>query len=113
MIGRQPEDHNGPPGMVRLPAILEGTEKAANASEQIEFAQLCVLKKRYAAAARLYADAFAMKPQLAEDPLPGHRYYAVCSAALAGRGRGDAEPDCPGTPRWRECRLDQNSRHQW
>src|SRR5262249_1576009 len=72
----------------RLPTILRGTEKPANAAEQIEFARLCILKKLHAAAARFFADAFTAKPQLAEAPGTGTRYDAACSAALAGCGRG-------------------------
>jgi eukaryotic-like serine/threonine-protein kinase len=87
----------------RLPSILRGTEKPANAAEQIEFAQVCVLKKLYAAAARLCTDAFAMKPQLAESPGPGHRYAAARSAALAGCGQGEdgAKLDDTARARWR------------
>jgi Flp pilus assembly protein TadD len=87
----------------RLPAILQGKEKPADADEQTEFALLCVLKKRYAAAARLYTDAFAMKPELAEALRPGHRYAAASSAALAGCGQGKdgAELDDTARARWR------------
>jgi hypothetical protein len=87
----------------RLPAILLGKEKPADAAEQIEFAQLCSRKKLYAPAARLYAAAFALKPDLAEGLRTGNRYYAACLAALAGCSRssdgvelGDAE-----RARWR------------
>jgi tetratricopeptide (TPR) repeat protein len=86
----------------RLPAILKGTDKPIGAAEQIEFAQLCLLKQRYASAAGFFADAFAMKPELAEDRT-GYRYDAACAAALVGCGRsedgaswGDAE-----RTRWR------------
>jgi tetratricopeptide (TPR) repeat protein len=72
----------------RLPAISRGAEKPADANEQIEYALLCVLKKLPATAARLYAGAFAMEPQLAEEPSTRYRYTAACSAALAGCGRG-------------------------
>jgi hypothetical protein len=41
-----------------------------------------------AATAGFFADAFARKPKLAEDPRTGLRYDAACSAALAGCGRG-------------------------
>jgi serine/threonine-protein kinase len=75
----------------RLPLILEGTEKPADAAEQVEFARLCHFKKRYAAAARLYAEAFATKPPLAEGPHTGHRYNAACCAALAGCGHDEDE----------------------
>jgi serine/threonine-protein kinase len=88
----------------RLPTILQETEKPADAAEQIEFARLCILKKLYAAAARLYADAFAMKPQLAEESIPSSRYAAACSAALAGCGRGEdgAKLGDAERTRWRD-----------
>jgi serine/threonine-protein kinase len=87
----------------RLPGILKGREKPANAAEQVEIARLCNLKKLHARAARLYADAFAAEPQLAEGPRPGYRYNAACAAALAGCGRGE-DGDKPGEAeraRWR------------
>jgi tetratricopeptide (TPR) repeat protein len=72
----------------RLPAVLRGTEEPANATEQIEFAGLCVRKRLYAAAARFYAAAFAAEPKLAEDVPKGVRYDAACAAALAGCAPG-------------------------
>jgi serine/threonine-protein kinase len=76
----------------RLPRILKGMEKPANAAEQVEFAELCRLKKLYAAAARFYGDAFAADPKLAQDVPNGVRYNAACAAALAGCALGkDAE----------------------
>src|SRR5262249_8791699 len=72
----------------RLPTILRGTEQPANADEQLEFAQLCVLKKQYAPAARFCRDAFAAEPQRAEAVLRATRYNAACIAALAGCGQG-------------------------
>ncbi len=91
----------------RLPLILRGAEKPANAAEQIEFAQLCVFKKLYAAAARFYGDAFTAEPELAEAVPAGTRYYAACAAAQAGCAHGqDAEklddkerPLAPASPR--------------
>jgi serine/threonine-protein kinase len=71
----------------RLPTILKGAEKLADADEQIEFARLCVHKKLHAAAARFFDEAFAMKPELAAEPSTGHRYDAACAAALVGCGR--------------------------
>jgi serine/threonine-protein kinase len=87
----------------RLPAVLQGTEKPANAAEQLEFAQLCSRKKLYAAAARLYADALALKPELASEPRTSLRYDAACSAALAGCGRGEGGTDLGDAERarWR------------
>jgi serine/threonine-protein kinase len=87
----------------RLPLILKGTQKPANAAEQIEFGRLCILKKLYATAPRFFADAFALKPELAEELRTNHRYDAACSAALAGCGRGEdgAELSDAERARWR------------
>jgi serine/threonine-protein kinase len=92
----------------RLPAILRGTEKPANATEQIEFARLCIFEKLYGAAARFYAAAFAAEPKLAEDVPAAVRYNAACAAALAGCAQGkDAEkPDVKERARLRRQALD-------
>src|SRR5262249_37655715 len=42
------------PGLeARLPAVLRGEDRPASAAEQLRFAEVCRLKKRYAGAARL------------------------------------------------------------
>jgi hypothetical protein len=46
-------------------------------------------RKLHHAAARLYADAFAADPKLADGLKTGHRYNAACSAALAAAGKLD------------------------
>ncbi len=71
----------------KLPAILTGKAKPANPGEAVTLASMCQqpYQKRYAASARLYADAFAAQPRLA----PQHRYNAACSAALAAAGQGE------------------------
>jgi serine/threonine-protein kinase len=83
--------------------VLRGAEKPGNAAEQIEFAQLCVFKKLYAAAARFYGDALTVEPKLADDVRGGARYNGACAAALAGSARGrDADTlDDKGRARWR------------
>jgi serine/threonine-protein kinase len=84
----------------KLPAILNGEEQAADAAEWIALAELCQLpcKKCYAAAARLYGEAFAAEPQRAGDRPSAARYNAACAAALAGCGQGqDAYLLDPGT----------------
>jgi hypothetical protein len=72
----------------RLPAVLRGTDKAANAAEQLEFGDLCIRKQLYTAAAHFCANAFTADPKLAGDVPAGTRYNAACVAALAGCGRG-------------------------
>jgi tetratricopeptide (TPR) repeat protein len=74
----------------KLPAILKGKARPANIAEQIGVAVLChQYKKRYAAAARFFSDAFAAAPALAGDLQSGHRYNAACAAALAAAGKGE------------------------
>jgi hypothetical protein len=70
----------------RLPALLEGKEKAKDAGECLTLARICQQphKKLYAASTRWYAEAFAIQPASAFD----NRYDAACAAALAGCGQG-------------------------
>lgn len=78
----------------RLPDVLAGREKPQSPAEACDFALLCAqpFQKRYAAAVRLFAEAFAADPKLAEDLKAAHRYDAACYAALAAAGQGkDAE----------------------
>jgi Flp pilus assembly protein TadD len=72
----------------KLPAVLAGQVKPASAAEALDLGRLCKTEKyrRFATAARLFADAFAADPRLLDDM--GHRYNAACYAALAGCGKG-------------------------
>jgi serine/threonine-protein kinase len=72
----------------KLPALLRGEERPADLAEQLGLARLCALKKRHAAAARFYAEAFAAQPKLAADLQTQDRYNAACAAALAAAGQG-------------------------
>jgi tetratricopeptide (TPR) repeat protein len=74
----------------KLPKVLTGETQPADAAELIELAQICQLHKEwYAAAARLYREAFDAQPSLAEKlDSRGSRYDAACAAALAGCGQG-------------------------
>ncbi len=76
----------------KLPAVLSGQARPADAAEQLGLAGVCLLKKQHAAAARFFADAFAAEPPLAEALSAGHRYNAACSAALASAGQGTDAP---------------------
>jgi tetratricopeptide (TPR) repeat protein len=70
----------------RLTAILNGDEQPANAAEQLALADLCQrYKKRYGAAARFYADAFAAGATQSSQ----RAYNASCAATLAAAGKGE------------------------
>ncbi|HVS34443.1 MAG TPA: protein kinase [Gemmataceae bacterium] len=68
-----------------LDAIAEGRKQPADAQEGVEFAEVCLYKRRPAAAARLFRVAFAAEPKLAEQ----YRFEAERAAALAGAGEGE------------------------
>jgi hypothetical protein len=74
----------------KLPAILRREAQPADAREGLALAQLCRQYKRlYATSARLYADAFAADPRLADDLRAPHLYAAARAAALAAAGKGE------------------------
>jgi tetratricopeptide (TPR) repeat protein len=78
----------------KLPAVLAGEARPADADEGLLLADLCrQYKLRYAAAARLAAAAFRRGPALAEDLTATHRYNAACAAALAAANRGTDSAD--------------------
>jgi serine/threonine-protein kinase len=72
-----------------LPAVLQSKKQPANATERLEFADLCQHLRRHSAATRFYADAFAADPKLAAEQQGQHRYKAVRSAALAVAGKAE------------------------
>jgi WD40 repeat protein/tetratricopeptide (TPR) repeat protein len=70
----------------KLKAFLAGQGAPADASSQLLMASVAQrpAQQLYLNAARLYRDAFARQPRLAD----AHRYNAACAAALAGCGKG-------------------------
>jgi tetratricopeptide (TPR) repeat protein/tRNA A-37 threonylcarbamoyl transferase component Bud32 len=71
----------------RLPELL--SNKALPESvPPLDVARVCYWKKRYAAAARFYSDAFAAEPMRADNGQLQDRYLAATAAALAGLGHG-------------------------
>jgi hypothetical protein len=64
--------------------------------------------KKYATAARLWADALRSDPELAEDRRAQHRFNAACAEALAGcgQGRDDPLPDGAAKTKLRQQALD-------
>jgi serine/threonine-protein kinase len=72
----------------RLAGIVRGTDRPP-AADCLDLAELCFVKKHYATAARLYAEALATTPRLTEELRAGHRFNAARAAALGGGGHGD------------------------
>jgi tetratricopeptide (TPR) repeat protein len=77
----------------KLPQILDGQARPADAAECLDLALLCHRHKQLpATAVRFYEEAFAAQPGLAGDVQRPYRFSAACAAALAGAGKGkDAE----------------------
>jgi serine/threonine-protein kinase len=75
----------------KLTAVLQGAAEPKDAAERLALAELCILlyQRKYAAAARLYAEAFVAQPTLADDLRREHRYSAACCTALAAAGHGE------------------------
>src|SRR5262249_22499091 len=71
-----------------LRAFLDGQYRPQDNDERLALLGVCQFTNRTQAMARLYADAFAADPGLAEDLGAGHRYKAARAAAQAGCGRG-------------------------
>jgi len=84
----------------RLPGVLSG-EVQVDAAERVEFAMVCLCKGRNAASARLFAEAFAQQPTLADDLSSKNRYNAALAATLAGIGQGDDASDLDNKERAR------------
>jgi len=73
----------------RLQAVLEGKDRPVDATECLDFADLCCIKRQFAAAARLDADAVATQPGVGDDMRTRFRYVAPIAAILAGMGQGE------------------------
>jgi tetratricopeptide (TPR) repeat protein len=73
----------------KLHAFRKGEWEPENTAERIGLVGVCRFKKLHDVAARLYADALADDPKLADDPMSRHRYIAACFAALAAAGQGE------------------------
>jgi tRNA A-37 threonylcarbamoyl transferase component Bud32 len=94
----------------KVPALLRGEVRPASPAEGILLAQICQspVKRLYATAARLYLEAFADQPALAEDEQNHHRYNAACTAVLAGTGQGEeaAKLETRARAAWRKHALE-------
>ena len=79
----------------KLPAILKGEVAPKDVEERLALVDFCYKAGHQAAAARFADEAFAGRPDLADDLAKYYRYNAACSAALAASGptRDDPAPD--------------------
>jgi serine/threonine-protein kinase len=68
--------------------VLAGEHQPTDARERLDWARLCGWTGRYAAAARLSSEAFAVEAKLADDLKLGSRYLAATAAAQAAAGKG-------------------------
>jgi serine/threonine-protein kinase len=86
-----------------LPKFLQGGYQPRNQDERLALLGACQSQGRNAAAAQLYADAFAADRALA-DSIPESRYRAARCAALAGCGRSTDGANLSETERarWRK-----------
>ena len=73
----------------RLQAVLQGKDKPADSAEYLHFADLCRIKRHFAAAAGFFALALTKGPQLPDDLQAEFRYNAPSAAILAGSGHGE------------------------
>jgi len=91
-----------------LAAFLKGDYQPQDNAERFDLVRPCLFRRRFLAAARLYADALAADPKRAADLNSGARYDAACCAARVGRGEGmDAKDlDEKDRARWRRQALD-------
>ena len=76
----------------RLTAVLKGKETPHDDVERIQLAWRALAKSLNTGSARLYAEALANDPKLADERQAGNRYNAACVAALAAYGQGKDDP---------------------
>jgi tetratricopeptide (TPR) repeat protein len=84
-------------------AVLRGQAKL-DPADRVPFAHLCFVQKKYASAARFFAEAFADQPALADDREAAHRRTASAAAVRAGLGHGPEGKDLPEAERARHRR---------
>ena len=92
----------------RFPAILRGEDKPADNAERLAFAKFACDQQKFAFATRLWAEALASDPKLADDRQAQPRYNAACAAALAaaGQDQGEPSPDDAAKAKFRGQALD-------
>jgi eukaryotic-like serine/threonine-protein kinase len=105
------ETRDSDPAMValdaRMTAIVRGDQQPKDNRERLQLAKRAYDKALHAAAAKLWADALAADPKVAESRQPQHRYDAACAAALAGSGQSK---DVPAPDDLAKARLREQAR---
>ncbi len=76
----------------RLTVVLRGEDRPKDNAERLFLAAMCQETNRFAAAARLTAEALETDPKLGDDLQASYRHRAADCAALAGLGQGLDEP---------------------
>jgi serine/threonine-protein kinase len=91
-----------------LPAVLGGAAEPCDAEGRAAFGLVCTYTRRHAAAARLWADAFAEEPELKGESSVAARFHAARSAAAAGSGKGEGAAALSDADRagWRRKALE-------
>jgi len=88
-----------------LPAFLKGEHQPRDNAERLVLTAGCRARGEHLEAARLYAGAFAVDPQLAEDRQAAHRYTAALCAVRVRAAAGAAPLDDQEKARWRRQAL--------
>ncbi len=86
----------------QFPAFLRGDVRPATNTERLDFAHVAHTRGLHATSARLWAEVFALAPNLASDPMNRLRHAATRCAVVAGCGKGKDEPP-----------LDESGRSVW
>ena len=89
----------------RFERLVKEEEKPSGNPERLALARLCADRGRHAAAVRLWSEAFATEPALAEDPATWLRFSAASSALLVGLGEAKDEPPPDEGGRSKSLRL--------
>jgi serine/threonine-protein kinase len=92
-----------------LPAFLKGEYQPRDNDERLALLGVCQFKGLHRVAARLYAEAVAADPGLADDLQAGLRYRAACFAVLAAGSQGKT---CEKLDDRERARLRQQA-HDW
>lgn len=90
-----------------LDRFLKNEYAPGSTDERLALASLCVTRRLYRTAVRLYSDAFAADPRVAEDLNSGNRYNAACCAAQGGAGQG---PEATALDDGEKARLRKQAR---